>query len=53
MFLDLPGSGFSFVADPNSLPSDHKSYGKYISDALNSLAKESSLGQSQTIILAG
>ena len=53
MFLDLPGSGFSFAADPNTLPSKAADFGKQLSQALNTLAKENPLGQSDTIVIAG
>lgn len=39
MFLDLPGCGFSFASDPNSLPSDAKGYGQQLTTALNTFIK--------------
>jgi len=53
MFIDLIGSGFSFASDPNTLPSDAKGFGSILSIAINTFAKESALGQSSKIILAG
>jgi hypothetical protein len=53
MFIDLPGSGFSFSSDASSLPSDAKTFGTHITTAINAFAKESVLGQSSKIILAG
>lgn len=53
MFLDLLGSGFSFAASPNDIPIDYKTYGVQITTAINAFIKESVLGQSKTIILAG
>lgn len=53
MFLDLLGSGFSFAANVSSLPSEAKGYGTHVSAAINTFAKESVLGQSAKIILAG
>ena len=53
MFLDLLGSGFSFAASPNDIPTDAKTFGTQVTTAINALIKESSLGASQTIILAG
>lgn len=53
MFIDLIGSGFSFTTDVNTIPSDAKGYGSTLSLAINTLAKESVLGQNKKIILAG
>lgn len=53
MFLDLPGSGFSFSTDSASLPSDAKTFGTQVATAINTFSKESVLGQSSKIILAG
>ena len=53
MFLDLLGSGFSFAANPSDLPTDAKIFGAQVTVALNTFAKESVLGQSSKIILAG
>ncbi len=53
MFVDLIGSGFSFASDPNTLPSNAKGFGSTLSVAINAFAKESVLGQSSKVILAG
>lgn len=53
MFLDLLGSGFSFASDPNDLPTDAKGYGIHLVSALNTFAKESVLGQSKVVVIAG
>lgn len=53
MFIDLIGSGFSFTSDPNTLPTEAKGFGSTLSLAINTFAKESVLGQSSNIILAG
>ncbi len=53
MFLDLPGSGFSFATDAATLPTDAKTFGTHLTTAINAFAKESVLGQSSKIILAG
>jgi hypothetical protein len=53
MFIDLIGSGFSFTTDVSTLPTDAKGFGSTLSLAINTLAKESVLGQNKKIILAG
>ena len=53
MFLDLLGSGFSFAANVNDLPTESKTFGVQVTQAINTFAKESVLGQSSNIILAG
>jgi hypothetical protein len=53
MFLDLLGSGFSFAADPNDLPSEVKTYAEQLTTAISTFVKESNLGKSSTIVLAG
>ena len=53
MFLDLLGCGFSFAADPATLPTDAKGYGQQLSSAINTFIKESALGKSETIVVAG
>lgn len=53
MFIDLLGSGFSFAANANDLPTDAKTFGIQLSTAINTFAKESVLGQSSKIIIAG
>lgn len=53
MFLDLQGSGFSFVSDPSQLPTEAKSYGESLTKAVNTFAKESTLGQSKVVVLVG
>lgn len=53
MFLDLPGCGFSFVSDPNLLPSESKAYVREFSDAVNAFVSESVLGKSSKMVLAG
>ena len=53
MFLDLLGSGFSFASDPSELPSDVKGYGEILTVALNTFIKETALGQSKVVVLAG
>lgn len=53
MFLDLLGSGFSFTTNVSSLPTDAKGYGSTLTLAINTFVKESVLGQSSKIILAG
>ena len=53
MFLDLLGSGFSFASDSADLPSEAKAFGQQLTTAINTFAKESVLGQSATIVIAG
>lgn len=53
MFLDLLGSGFSFAATAADLPTEAKTFGAQVTAAINSFAKESVLGQSSKIIIAG
>ncbi len=53
MFLDLPGCGFSFVSDPNNLPSDSKTFGTQLTDAINSFVKDSVLGKCKKLVIAG
>jgi hypothetical protein len=53
MFIDLLGSGFSFTSDPSTLPTLAKVFGSQLTLAINTFAKESVLGQSSRIILAG
>jgi len=53
MFIDLAGSGFSFVANASDLPSDAKTFGSQLTTAINTFAKESILGQMSRIYIAG
>lgn len=53
MFIDLPGCGFSFVSDPSTLPSQYQAYGSVLSDAINVFVKESILGKSSKMVMAG
>lgn len=53
MFLDLPGCGFSFVSDPSSLPSESRAYVSEFTDAINTFVKESVLGKSSKMVIAG
>ena len=53
MFLDLFGSGFSFANNTADLPTDAKTFGVQLSVAINTFAKESVLGQSSKIVIAG
>ena len=53
MFIDLPGCGFSFVSNPESLPSEYSAYAKVLTDAVNTFVKESVLGKSSKMVLAG
>ncbi|CAM5999478.1 unnamed protein product [Sphagnum balticum] len=53
MFLDLLGAGFSFAASPDDIPTEAKTYGQQLTLAINTFAKESVLGQSSTVVLAG
>jgi carboxypeptidase C (cathepsin A) len=36
MFIDLPGSGFSFTTNASLLPSDAKTFGVQLTQAINS-----------------
>jgi hypothetical protein len=53
MFLDLLGSGFSFAANNSDLPSEAKTFGQQLTTAVNTFIKESVLGQSSKVIIAG
>lgn len=53
MFLDLPGCGFSFVQDPDNLPSESAAFGGLLSDAINSFVQESVLAKSSKMVIAG
>jgi carboxypeptidase C (cathepsin A) len=53
MFIDLLGSGFSFVANSSDLPSDAKTFGSQLTEAINTFIKESVLGQIPRLFLAG
>ena len=52
MFIDLLGSGFSF-ANASDLPSDAKTFGVQLTLAINAFIKESVLGQSPRLFIAG
>lgn len=53
MFIDLLGSGFSFAASPDDIPTEAKVYGAQLTTAINTFIKESVLGQSNTLVLIG
>lgn len=53
MFIDLAGSGFSFAANVSSLPTDSKTFGVQLTQAINTFIKESVLGQSSKLIIGG
>jgi len=53
MFLDLLGSGYSFAASPADIPTEAKTFGAQLTLAINTLANESVLGQSLSIMLLG
>jgi hypothetical protein len=53
MFIDLLGTGFSFAANTDNLPQKYEDYGVHLTYVINQFAKESELGQSQTVVLAG
>jgi hypothetical protein len=53
IFIDLLGSGFSFAASPNDIPTDYKTYGAQLTKAINSFVEESDLGKSSSIVILG
>lgn len=53
MFLDSFGSGFSFAASGDDIPSDSKSYGASLTSAINSFIQNASIGKSAKIYLVG
>ncbi len=53
MFVDLLGNGFSFIADTSSFPTKSEDYGVQLTYAINAFAKQSALGQSKVVVIAG
>lgn len=53
MFVDLTGTGFSFVPNTSSIPSKSEDYGAQLTYAVNALAKQSALGKSKISVLVG
>ncbi len=53
MFLDLPGSGFSFTTNVTLLPTDANTFGVQLTQAINSFIQESDLGKSSKLIIGG
>lgn len=53
MFLDLPGSGFSFTTNITLLPADAQTFGVQLTQAINSFIQESELGKSSKLIIGG
>ncbi len=53
MFVDLLGNGFSFVANASSFPTKSEDYGVQLTYAINAFTKQSVLGQSKVVVIAG
>jgi carboxypeptidase C (cathepsin A) len=53
MFIDLPGSGFSFATNASLLPTDAKTFGVQLTQAINFFIQESVLGQSSKLVIGG
>lgn len=53
MFVDLLGNGFSFVSDVASFPTKSEDYGAQLTYAINTFVKQSVLGKSSVLVVAG